>query len=73
MPVELPPQTSKLTRGDLVYRVPTAPAPWASPAPWMLVIAIIVVVVIMRPDPATIGSCLLLLAGAGKACRGFSQ
>lgn len=56
-----------------MYQVPTAPASWASPAPWVLVIAIIVIVVSMRPDPATIGSCLLLLAGAGKAYRGFSR
>ncbi|MFB8085979.1 hypothetical protein [Streptomyces sp. NPDC055992] len=56
-----------------MYRVPTAPASWASPSPWVLVIAIIVIVVTTRPDPATIGSCLLLLAGAGKAYRSFSQ
>ncbi|MEV2263029.1 hypothetical protein [Streptomyces anulatus] len=54
-------------------RAPTASVSWASPAPWVLVIAIIVIVVSMRPDPATTGSCLLLLAGAGKAYHGFSR
>ncbi|RPK32327.1 hypothetical protein EES39_38990 [Streptomyces sp. ADI92-24] len=56
-----------------MYQVPAAPASWASSAPWVLVIAIIVIVVGMRPDPATTGSCLLLLAGAGKAYRGLSR
>lgn len=73
LPVELPLITSELIRGDLVHRVVTTPASWASSAPWVVVIAIIVIVVSLRPDPATIGSCLLLLAGAGKAYRGFSQ
>ncbi|MFD0422418.1 hypothetical protein [Streptomyces parvus] len=54
-------------------RVQTAPSPWASPAPWVLVIAIIVIAVSLRPDPATTGSCLLLLAGAGKAYQSFSR
>ncbi|WP_405928153.1 hypothetical protein OG554_05550 [Streptomyces griseus] len=53
-------------------RVPTASASWASPTPWVLVIAIIVIVVSMRPDPATTGSCLLL-TGAGKASHGFTR
>ena len=71
--LELLLNTPELTRGDVVYRVPATAASWASPAPWVLVIAIIVIVVGMRPDPASIGSCLLLLAWAGKAYRGFSR
>jgi hypothetical protein len=50
------------------------PAPWASSAPWLLVVVTIIVIVIgMRPDPATVWSCLLVLTGAAKAYRKFSR
>lgn len=54
-------------------RTPAAPPSWALPAPWVLVITIIVIVVGMRPDPVTTGSCLLLLAGAAKAYHSFAR
>lgn len=51
----------------------TSPAPWASSGPWLLVVTIIVIVIGVRPDPATVWPCLLLLAGVGKEYRRFSR
>lgn len=51
----------------------TLPAPWASSGPWLLVVAIIVIVIGVRPDPAIVWSCLLLLAGVGKEYRKFPR
>ncbi|MFG2430450.1 hypothetical protein [Streptomyces sp. NPDC048590] len=56
-----------------MYRVPSTSTSWASSAPWVLVIAVIVIVITLRPAPSTVGSCLLLLTGAGKAYRSFAR
>lgn len=46
--------------------------PWTAAAPWVLVVAVIVIVIGMRPDPATVGSCSALLLGAAEAYRRLS-
>jgi hypothetical protein len=51
----------------------TLPVPWTAAAPWVLVVTVIVLVVGMRPDPATVGSCSALLLGAAEAYRRFSR
>ncbi|WP_256107742.1 hypothetical protein [Streptomyces sp. ODS05-4] len=49
------------------------PVPWTAAAPWALVIAVIVIVIGMRPDPATAGTCSALLLAAAEAHRRLSQ
>ncbi|MCI0386223.1 hypothetical protein [Streptomyces sp. CNQ085] len=49
------------------------PAPWTAAAPWVLVVAVIVIVIGMRPDPATVASCGTLLLGAAEAYRRLCQ
>lgn len=49
------------------------PVPWSAAAPWVLVVAVIVIVIGMRPDPATVGSCSALLLGAAEAYRRLSR
>jgi hypothetical protein len=46
--------------------------PWTAAAAWVLVVAVIVIVIGMRPDPATVGSCSALLLGAAEAYRRLS-
>ncbi|PWI04595.1 hypothetical protein DIZ27_44390 [Streptomyces sp. NWU339] len=49
------------------------PVPWTAAAPWVLVVAVIVIVIGMRPDPATVGSCSALLLGTAEAYRRLSR
>lgn len=49
------------------------PVPWAVTAPWVLVVAIIMIVIGMKPDPATVGSCSALLLAAAEAHRRLSR
>ncbi len=52
---------------------PALPVPRTAAAPWVLVVAVIVIVIGMRPDPATVGSCSVLLLGATEAYRRLSR
>ncbi|QNP67982.1 hypothetical protein [Streptomyces genisteinicus] len=45
------------------------PLSWNTTAPWLLVVTIIVIVISLQPDSATIGSCTALLLGAAEAQR----
>ena len=58
------------SRGTMQHSMPV---PWAVAAPWVLVVAIIVIVIGMKPDPATVGSCSALLLGAAEAHRRLSR
>ncbi|MER5582271.1 hypothetical protein ACFW91_25685 [Streptomyces asoensis] len=48
------------------------PTPWSQTGPWSLVIAVIVVVIVLRPDAATVGACGTLLLAAAEAYRRLS-
>ncbi|MER6695198.1 hypothetical protein [Streptomyces minutiscleroticus] len=37
------------------------PAPWSQGAAWAVVIAVIIIVIGLRPDPATVGACGTML------------
>ncbi len=52
---------------------PSLPAPWTAAGPWVLVVAVIVIVIGMRPDPVTVGSCSALLLGAAEAHRRLAR
>ncbi|MGW0631276.1 hypothetical protein [Streptomyces sp. NPDC002758] len=45
------------------------PNPWARAAPWAVVIAVIIVVIGLQPDPATVAACGTLLLAAAEAYR----
>jgi hypothetical protein len=45
------------------------PTPWSQTAPWALVITIIIIVIGLRPDAATVGACGTLLLAAAEAHR----
>jgi hypothetical protein len=47
--------------------------PWSAAAPWVLVVAVVVIVIGLRPSPATVGSCSALLLGVAEAYRRLSQ
>lgn len=49
------------------------PVPWTAAAPWGLVVAVIMIVIGKRPDPATVGSCSALLLGAAETYRRLSR
>jgi hypothetical protein len=49
------------------------PVPRAAAAPWVLVVAVIVIVLGARPDPAMVGSCSALLLGAAEAYRRLAR
>lgn len=48
------------------------PAPWTAATPAVLVVAVIVIVIGLRPDAATVGSCTALLLGVAEAHRRLS-
>ncbi|MFD9435729.1 MULTISPECIES: hypothetical protein [unclassified Streptomyces] len=45
------------------------PTPWSQTAPWALVITVIIIVIGLRPDAATVGACGTLLLAAAEAHR----
>lgn len=49
------------------------PVPWTAAAPAVLVVAVIVIVIGLRPDAATVGSCTALLLGVAEAHRRLSR
>ncbi|MFE2381357.1 hypothetical protein [Streptomyces misionensis] len=49
------------------------PGTWDPTAPWLLVVAVVVIVIGLKPGPAAVESCTLLLAGASQAYRSLAR
>ncbi|MCX5172686.1 hypothetical protein OG616_32295 [Streptomyces antibioticus] len=52
---------------------PALPNPWIHTAPWGFVIAVIVIVIGLRPDPGTVTACGTMLLAAAEAHRRLAK